>query len=309
MRKNILITGSHRSGSTWVGEILSTAPGTVMVSELFNPRIGKQYSIQWPTWFYAIHDENIDDDVKQKLQYGLGISTSFSRYVKHFVGASNAREKKLVVRRLLSAIKNKLTRKSFLLKDPIAFFSAPYLFEKFGYDVLLLVRHPAAFIASIKKQNWQFDFKNLTGQPWLMERISPQLREDVIECIATEKDVIEQGVVLWNVIHEVLFNYKEQYNWLVVRHEDLTQHPLEQFEKIFDHFQLDFTHSVKRKIETTTSDKNEGEVNYAEGHIATNRNSKKITYLWKERLTASEIIFIKDKTQEVWSKFYSEKDW
>ena len=37
-----------------------------------------------------------------------------------------------------------------VMKDPLAFFSAEWLMQNFGMTVVVLIRHPAAFVASLK---------------------------------------------------------------------------------------------------------------------------------------------------------------
>ena len=44
----VLISGSHRSGTTWVGMILDKAPGTFYIHEPFNPKVVK--SLEWSKW-------------------------------------------------------------------------------------------------------------------------------------------------------------------------------------------------------------------------------------------------------------------
>ncbi len=38
-----------------------------------------------------------------------------------------------------------------LIKDPIGLFSYKWLVSKFDMDVLVLIKHPAAFVSSLKK--------------------------------------------------------------------------------------------------------------------------------------------------------------
>ena len=39
----------------------------------------------------------------------------------------------------------------FLLKDPIACMSSEYLHREFEMDVVIIIRHPAAFVSSLQK--------------------------------------------------------------------------------------------------------------------------------------------------------------
>ena len=69
-----------------------------------------------------------------------------------------------------------------LLKDPIAVFSAAWLARTFGMRVVLSVRHPAAFAASLKRLDWTFDFNQLLAQPLLMRDLLEPFGEQLERC-------------------------------------------------------------------------------------------------------------------------------
>ena len=56
-----------------------------------------------------------------------------------------------------------------ILIEPIGFFSAEWFSKKYHTPVVLVVRHPASFVSSLKKLNWGFDFNCLLTQKELME--------------------------------------------------------------------------------------------------------------------------------------------
>lgn len=47
-----------------------------------------------------------------------------------------------------------------LIKDPLAYFSSKWFAKSYDMDVLILIRHPAAFAASLKQQGWYFPFSH-----------------------------------------------------------------------------------------------------------------------------------------------------
>ncbi len=60
-RKPILITGSHRSGSTWVGKIIAEAPSVIYIHEPFNvdfPPGAGVCNVKFEYWFTHITREN-----------------------------------------------------------------------------------------------------------------------------------------------------------------------------------------------------------------------------------------------------------
>ena len=60
--KPILVTGSHRCGSTWIGKVIATSPSVDYIHEPFNGmcRPGK-CSVKFPHTFTYITDNNESD--------------------------------------------------------------------------------------------------------------------------------------------------------------------------------------------------------------------------------------------------------
>src|SRR5699024_11082686 len=59
--------------------------------------------------------------------------------------------------------------KKYLIKDPIACMSSEWLHNRFDMEVVIVIRHPAAFVASLKRLNWDFDLNELICQEELMQ--------------------------------------------------------------------------------------------------------------------------------------------
>jgi len=59
MEKPILVTGGHRSGSTWVGKVISTSPNIFYFHEpLHKSKIPILFKGTDPVWFPFINKEN-----------------------------------------------------------------------------------------------------------------------------------------------------------------------------------------------------------------------------------------------------------
>ncbi len=63
-----------------------------------------------------------------------------------------------------------------LVKDPIALFSAEWLAATFDMRVLVMIRHPAAFAASIRRRGWRHRFADFLEQPLLMRDLLGAVR-------------------------------------------------------------------------------------------------------------------------------------
>ena len=65
MNKNkpILITGCHRSGTTWIGKTIAYSNNIIYIGEPFNPNLSKRGGIcgfKFKNWFEYISEENQD---------------------------------------------------------------------------------------------------------------------------------------------------------------------------------------------------------------------------------------------------------
>ena len=168
--KPILVTGSHRSGSTWVGRMIAEAPSVCYVHEPFNisyPPNRGVCNAEFKYWFTYINSEN---------------ETNFNSAIKNtlelkfdFIGALQSVKSLEHVKRLYTNywhfFRHRIQGSRVLLKDPLAFFSSEWLAEKFDMNIIIVIRHPAAFVSSVKQLNWPHPFSHFLRQPLLLKNI------------------------------------------------------------------------------------------------------------------------------------------
>lgn len=271
----MLITGSHRSGTTWVGKVINESDVFLYYEEPMNIEKTKDRLGTFKYFF-----QYIDPDDEGLLE-GL---------IKLKVNAED-------------------NKKRALYKDPIAFFSIDAFINKINADVLLLVRHPAAFVSSLKRLNWNFDFNHFIKQDYLMETYLHPFRDEIKAYAIKQPALIEQATLLWNIFYLNALKYREKYPDLyIVRHEDLSSGPREEFMKIFARFNIPYTSDVDKYINKTTSIQNPSESINNEIHTL-NRNSKKLVGVYTQRLDIDEINYIRNKTAYVAHCFYDDSDW
>jgi hypothetical protein len=194
-----------------------------------------------------------------------------------------------------------------LIKDPIAFFSSEWLAGQFDMQVVVLIRHPAAFCSSLKLMNWEFDFNNFLRQPLLMEKYLYPYEKEIKEFTRKEKDIIDQGILLWNCIHLTVKKYQERNaDWVFVRHEDLSLDPCDQFRMLYETLDLKFTKRVKNIIEETSGIHNPVEQVPKKQF---KRDSRKNIHNWKNRLSQAEVERIRLQTTDLSSLFYTDSEW
>ncbi|OQX77600.1 MAG: hypothetical protein B6D61_06915 [Bacteroidetes bacterium 4484_249] len=293
-KKPIIVTGAHRSGTTWVGQMIALDKNIRYIHEPFNIDEPRIHPLKY--WFEYV----CDDDTKEK-------QNKVYKYIDEILDFNPGgviKDMKMIKgpRDVLKFSKDTIERinKRPLLKDPIMVMSTDWVAKKFDADVVALIRHPAAFVASLKVKKWTHVFDHFIEQEKLMKILEPFAKQ-INEYAASPPDIIEQGILLWNITYFRINQYRENYpDWIYVRHEDLSMEPVNEFKKIYDKLNLNFTTTVEKKIiESTSAGKAE--------HLK--RDSKKNIFTWKKRLTEQEIERIKTGTQEISSIFYSEKDW
>ncbi len=96
-----------------------------------------------------------------------------------------------------------------LLKDPIAVFSSEWLASRFDAQVVVLIRHPAAFASSLVRLGWTHDFGELPRSaaaparpPRRVRGRDPGLRR------APSGTSLDQAILLWRLIYSTVATFR-----------------------------------------------------------------------------------------------------
>ncbi|MBL8091483.1 MAG: sulfotransferase domain-containing protein [Anaerolineales bacterium] len=304
MNNPILVTGSHRSGTTWVGKMLSANEDVAYISEPLNllHRTGV-FRVPVKYWYTYINKENEIEYLPafQELlnfQYHLWLEIKSLRSIKDFLRMGRDF-------RIFS--KANLEGQRALIKDPFALFSSAWFAEKLNCQVVITLRHPAGFTSSLKRLGWNFDFDNLLNQPLLMR---DHLEKDRHAMQSVDKnDIVTQGALLWKFIYRFVHLTSSLFpRFNLVRHEDLSLDPVTGFQNLYQKLGLDFTEKVKTKIINSSSSENPNKLSKNKTH-SVNLDSRANLDNWKKILTPEEITRIRNITEDVSHHFYSEQDW
>jgi hypothetical protein len=302
----ILLTGSHRSGTTWVAKMIAAAPSIGYIHEPFNPVIHRPWLCSHKfEGFTYITRENETPFVRP-----LGNTFDFS--FNWWGALKSLRSRGDLKRRFNDFRQCRDHRKQSLrplIKDPIAVFSAQWLAATFDMDVIVLIRHPAAFVSSILRVGWRHDFANLLAQPLLMRDYLQPFEAEIRDFAEKDRSLLDQAILIWRLIHHVIDMYRDKHeDWIFLRHEDISSDPLTQFERIFECLRIPFSQAVREIVEAHSSPSNpleapDNAINFIK------RNSKSNVLAWKQRLSPEEIDCIKQQTRDIYPAFYSETDW
>ena len=300
----ILVTGTHRSGTTWVGKMLAADSSIAYISEPMNvlhrPGVLRAKVTHW---YQFICEDNQDEYLPAFKEL-----LDFDYHLWDEIRSIRSRRDFLRMGRDFAIFYNGLMRgQRLLLKDPFAVFSTKWFAKCLNCKVIITVRHPAAFVSSLKRLNWPFDFQDLLDQPLLMRDFLEPYR-DRMEA-AKAGGIIEQAALLWTVIyHSVHATFEQNPGFIAVRHEDLSRSPVDGFRALYNSLGLDFTRRVEKTILTSSSSENPAEPSRKKIY-SVKLDSRTNINNWKKRLSEEEIQRIRKITEGVSSLYYSDAEW
>ena len=299
----ILVTGAHRTGTTWVGKMLA-AGGFAYVSEPLNV-LHRPGVMAAPVrhWYQYITREN-ESEYLSAFQKTLALRYGLFSEIKSL---KSRRDFLRMGRDLGIFLRGRVVRQPVLLKDPFAVFSLPWFAERLDCRVVVTIRHPAGFASSLKKLNWPFDFKDLLDQPLLMRDYLEPFRADM-ERIRPD-DVIGQSALLWRMVYRVVDSIsKSNPSIIILRHEDLSLDPAAGYARAYESLGLAYTAQVQETIRNSSSSENPAELSSRKTH-SVKLDSRANLENWKKRLSADEIARVRALTEDVASLFYADVKW
>lgn len=306
MDNPILVTGAHRTGTTWAGKVLCTPTSISYIGEPLH--VNHSWGVlAAPSehWYTYICSEN---DARYRKAYQDTINFRF-RLLPAVSHMRTWKDAVKIGRDGLHFFLSGITNQQPLIKDPFAVLSVPWFRETFGTRVVIMVRHPLGFVSSLKRLGWSFDFQNLLDQPLLMRDHLEPYRDQMVAIIDRGQDVIDQGILLWKIIYSVVNTYRQRDpDLLIVRHEDMSLEPILGFQSLFDELDLDFSGKVKENIIRMTRAENPAQLPAGDEH-AVQLDSRKSVASWKNRLAPSEVDRILGGMKGEFFGFYDQGEW
>jgi hypothetical protein len=297
----ILVTGMARSGTTWVGRMLCAGGEAAYLDEPFNLEFAPgAVRVAAEHWYEYVCNENEGlflSDLTRWLRFRYPVLRELVR-CRNRVGVRRS----LRLWRTFGVSRGRRA----LVKEPNAVFSAEWFARRLGSDVVITVRHPAAVAASWKRLGWSFGFESLLAQPLLMrDHLRPYARE--LEASLDGTDVVHRAALLWRIVYSVVADYRSQFpDFLIIRHEDLSQDPLREYERLYASLGLRFTADAAAAVAASSSSTNPKR---AANPYETRLDSAANLDAWRTRLTNDELRRVRALTDETASRFYSDLKW
>lgn len=275
----IFLTGTHRSGTTWLAGMLA-ASGILYSHEPTSPGKGR-----WPRAF----DFRLTTDTDPTLDalFADVLAGGF----RAALNVPNA-DHPLMPLRLLRPPCHRV-----LIKDPLACLLTAYLTKRFNLQTLILFRHPAGFAASVCRLGWPrgaFLRQFLGEEPLMAAHLEPH--RALLERYAGE-DSIASATVLHGALNTVLWAFAEAGIGTAVSFEKLCSDPLNELQALFAKLGLPYDEGVLATHRAACLRKQQAIGTYRTHEI--NRNSVAMASAWKTQLSKAEVL----EVRRLWDRF------
>jgi hypothetical protein len=284
--------------------MLTASGETAYISEPLNvlhrPGVMRALVQRWYTYICPDNEADYLPALRQTLTYHYHLGAEL-------VALRSRRDVLRMGRDWATFLRGRVFRLRPLIKDPFALFSVPWFSKRLGCQVVITVRHPAAFASSLKRLNWTFQLEDLLAQPLLMRDWLEPYRAEM-EAMPSG-DAIGRASLLWKMAYQMTHDLSlEHLEYQVVRHEDLSLEPVQGFRLLYAALGLQFTPQAQKVVQASSSSENPKELSTSAAH-AFQLDSRANLDNWKRRLSADEIKRVRQITGEVAACYYPEESW
>lgn len=246
----LLVTGTPRSGTTFLGEMLDQSVAVNSFIEPFNPHGGVPWVHQ--RYLYFPSADELDATTRTHFEdffsyrftqrtYVHGLDKPLTKWRKRLLLGGN----ELLVWR---GRFNPFARVS-LIKDPIAVFLIDVFLDLRPVHVFGMIRHPLSYAGSLKRLGWDFELEPLLNQPALMERYLPDFEERNRGKLTPMKAC----AWIWLAINRYLLDVSARRPGVdLIFHEEMSKAPLESIRWCHARTGLDWDSKKEGRVRSLT---------------------------------------------------------
>ena len=303
----IFVTGAIRSGTTFVGRILSLPLEVDYIHEPFNsmcgmPGIERDYRYVRPS---------LDTEQMQSYHELTQSIFNYNLTLRSWHPQSDPWLRKAIKRITgsrgpfyLRLAKTNPFHQAAVIKDPTGSLLSEYLHLHFGAKPVIVIKHPTSFIASLKRVNWWPHPGKMKDQPHLIE----DYFSDEADFLHKKwSSPILRSAAYWRALNKVFLAQTSKYpDWQVITHEELSQHPVSNFRTLYEALALPWSEAIKKKIIKQTQNNHSAEAK--KGLVQDfQRNSKDIFEMRRNSLSIEERRAIFEIVEDVALQIYSKE--
>ncbi len=266
----ILVLSLPRSGSSWAGEILGSAPNSLYLRE-------------------PMTQSNLASDKSQPAEIYIDPIEPLQDYQQFadmtFYGIPKFQRDIVIKPKQWSLFERKTRRLVIKEVNPLA---CDWLLQRYRPLVIFLVRHPAAVALSYLKLGWvNINIKNMFFSNQRL--INGSLKQWKTHLEAISSDFWErQGAMQGAVLRFAFDKLRIYQDCRIIRYEDLCSEPMKVFQGLFDFTCLSWNEEIKQLIVKRSAG---GDQNQP---YSTSRNSGSMINSWREKLSNKELNRLKD---------------
>lgn len=252
----VFVTGVPRSGTTFVGMNLSIPKEVDYIHEPFNPMCGiPEFRKGTQNWYrYLSGSANSEEKLYQQ---GIQSVFDYSINLKKLVSQKDTLSRKIIKQIVgsrgtyyLRLAKLNPWREAAIIKDPVGILLTEYLYLKFQVKPVIVVKHPASFIASLKRVGFNPSPVKLQDQQHLKQ---DYFAEEAQFFDKQWSDPLLAAAAFWRIVYKVILTQAKKYpGWIVLTHEELSQQPVETFHHLYEQLDLPWSTRVEHKIRVQT---------------------------------------------------------
>ena len=302
----VYVTGVPRSGTTFVGKILSLPLAVDYIHEPFNPQCGMIGMEQWYPYVRQSVETAEAKSFHQLAKKIFSYDLNFKKYVPRNDPWHRRAVKQIIGSRgkfYLRLAKPNPFHTAAVIKDPIGNLLTEYLYYNFQVKPVIVVKHPLSFIASLKRVNWWIQSNWMTNdQPHLVQ----DYFSDELDFVNREYETLLEGsAAYWRATYKILLQQLENHpDWKLIVLEELSQDPHRVFHNLYRQLDLPWSDAVSKKISKLT--KGNISAQAKKGLVQDfKRNSAEIFQQSIKSITLNERRLIFDIVQDVALKVYS----
>ena len=302
--KWIYVTGAPRSGTSFVGRILSWPLEVDLIFEPTDPLVGMPGIDH--RYLY------LRPDTDDREEYARLLARIFTYRFTYRTPApapgdgwpTSIRKRVIGPRGAFHLWLARLNpfHTCAVIKDPDGCLLTEYLYARYRVKPVVCVRHPTAFVASYLHHRFPWDLPELAGQPALIE---DYFGGDTSMFDVDPKDRVAGAAALWAGLNRVLLDQCSRHpDWIVVVHEELCRAPLANFRSLFERLELPWSDRLERAIRQRTGAHNKAEARSWQDH---HRDSAALFELRRGMLSPQDREKVFAVTREVALRIYSEE--
>lgn len=302
----VIVTGTHHSEMTWTGNMLGLAQTAARIRQpLSLEQLPVQYgrfAYRMPFWYTYVGEENgqeheaafralfhfryhIDSAVRRLETLGEGYSEQELKVIDEYARFASA------------AAAGKVP----LVEDPFMLLCVRWLQKTFDARTVIVMRHPASFVASLLETGLSFGMSDFLAQPLLMKDYPVEDERDIElhERFTWQGNASGLMALGWKYLNSVIRRSADVPGVKLVRQEDLSSDPVAQFRDLYRHTGLPFGPAVEKGIRESREKRRRGRGAPAGDEVPN----------WSRRLDPAQLDAIREIVEPESRHFYGDRDW